>query len=179
MRKTFDPEPRSRWRNDLISPSGAATYERARRLANNALWTIDLQRRRLNTDEPEDEKFVLRKWSDLHFLVVALTRFRRAAKLAARVPSIRSNIRAALDAFDAALPHLKKMRDVAEHVDEYSVDSGKDRNVSRKCLEVGSCHGETWSSMGFGLDAGDALLASVSLFEVLKNCSSHIHKEPI
>ena len=75
-----------------MKPSSAATYERARRLANQALWTIDLQRRRLNSDEPEDAKFILRKWSDFHFLVVALTRLRRAAVLAEKVPEISQQI---------------------------------------------------------------------------------------
>ena len=76
-----------------MKPDSAAIYERARRLANQALWTVDLQRRRLNSDEPEDDKFVLRKWSDFHFLIVALTRLRRAAELAARVPAISEDMR--------------------------------------------------------------------------------------
>lgn len=120
----------------------ASTYERARRLANLAVWTVDLQRRRLNSNEPEDEKFVLRKLADFHFLVIALTRLRRAAVLAAKVKSIESKIKIALREFDAALPNLKKMRDVAEHIDEYAVNSGKDKRRSRKSLEVSLIDGE-------------------------------------
>ena len=60
------------------SPSPAATYERARRLANIAVWTAQLQRRRLATDEPEDSEFLFRRWADFQFLIVALTRVRRA-----------------------------------------------------------------------------------------------------
>jgi hypothetical protein len=84
-----------------------ATYERAIRLANIAVFTVDLQCRRLNSDEPEDGEFIFRKWADFHFLVVALTRLRRAAELDVKVKSIKSNIRAALQEFDSAIPNLR------------------------------------------------------------------------
>jgi hypothetical protein len=165
--------------NSALRPLGtkmksdnAATYERARRLANQALWTVDLQSRRLNSVEREDDKFILRKWSDFHFLIVALTRLRRAAELAAKVPAIREQVRGALKIFDAALPHLKKMRDVAEHIDDYAVDSGKDGSISRKNLEDGNTNGEIWQWLGFELNASEALSASIGLFEVLKDSSS-------
>jgi hypothetical protein len=45
-------------------PSHAATYERARRLANLAVWTVALQKRRLKTNEPEDAEFLFRRWAD-------------------------------------------------------------------------------------------------------------------
>jgi hypothetical protein len=59
---------------------------------------------------------VFRKWSDFDFLIVALIRFRRCVKLTAKIPEIHSEILAALKEFDTVLPHLKKMRDVAEHI---------------------------------------------------------------
>jgi hypothetical protein len=157
-----------------MNPDGTATYERARRLANQALWAVDLQRRRLNSEEPEDAKFTLRQWSDFHFLIVALTRLRRAAELAAKVPVISERMHAALKTFDAALPHLKKMRDVAEHIDDYAVDSGKDRSISRKSLEVGSSDGETWEWLGFETDTGRALSASITLLEAMKDCAPFV-----
>jgi hypothetical protein len=46
-------------------PSPGASLERARRLANVELHAIALQRRRLATEEPEDERFVMRWWADL------------------------------------------------------------------------------------------------------------------
>jgi hypothetical protein len=159
-----------------MKPNSAATYERSRRLANQALWTIDLQRRRLMSEEPEDAKFILRKWSDFHFLIVALTRLRRTATLAAKVPEIAQEMREALVAFDRALPNLKKMRDVAEHIDDYAVDSGKDANISRKSLEVSASDGETWEWLGFEINVNEALSASVTLFEALKNCSASIKR---
>lgn len=161
-----------------MKPERVATYERARRLGNQALWTIDLQRRRLNADEPGDAKFILRRWSDFHFLIVALTRLRRAASLAAKVPPISTRMRNALKTFDAALPHLKKMRDVAEHIDDYAVDGGKDRNISRKSLEVASSDGEIWQWLGFKIDASVALAASVALFGAMKDCAPLVKELP-
>ena len=94
-------------------PTAGATYQRARRLANVAMWSIELQCRRLESVEPEDAMFVLRRWTDFDFLIVALTRLRRAARLAARIPQLQASLGAALAQFDRALPHLRKMRDVA------------------------------------------------------------------
>lgn len=150
-----------------MKPRDAATYERARRLANLAVWTVKVQLRRLQSVEPEDEEFILRKWSDFHFLIVALTRLRRAAELAQRVPSLKSTMQKAIQDFDTALPSRKKMRDVAEHIDEYAVDSGWDRNVSRKSLEVASCDGVIWTWLGYELDANEAMKASEQLFEAV------------
>jgi hypothetical protein len=66
------------------APSPTATFERARRLANIAVWTAQLQRRRLFTNEPEDGVFLFRRWADFQFFIVALTRVRRAAVLASK-----------------------------------------------------------------------------------------------
>ena len=153
-------------------------YERARRLANLAVWTVKLQLRRLQSNEPEDEDFSFRKWADFHFLVVALTRLRRAAELAAKVSSIKSKMRDALQQFDAALPNRKKMRDVAEHIDDYGFDGGKDKNVSRKSLEVASCEGVTWQWLGYEMDANDAMEASVQLFEAIKQSQPLLQTKP-
>lgn len=72
----------------MAGPPPDATYERARRLANVALWAIDLQCRRLSSADAIDGAFVFRKWADFDFLVVALTRLRRAVVLAANVPAL-------------------------------------------------------------------------------------------
>jgi len=115
-----------------LKPSAAATYERARRLADVAIWSIELQCRRLEAVEPEDAEFVLRKWADFDLLIVALTRLRRATALAAKIPQLRASLEKALEQFDKALPDLKKMRDVAEHVDDY----GADRTAEGRCQAI-------------------------------------------
>jgi hypothetical protein len=51
--------------------------------ANIANWSVHLQYRRLESSDPEDAAFVLRRWADFDFMIVALIRLRRAAQLAA------------------------------------------------------------------------------------------------
>jgi hypothetical protein len=151
-------------------PSVAATYERARRLANVAIWSIELQCRRLEAVEPEDAEFVLRKWADFDFLIVALTRLRRATALAAKIPQLRASLEEALEQFDKALPDLKKMRDVAEHVDDYAADQGRQKAVARQSLEVSTMEadGPTLSWLQASLNAWEAAQASRALFAALR-----------
>jgi hypothetical protein len=158
----------------MPKPSVEATYERACRLANVAMWSIDLQCRRLRTSEPEDEKFILRKWADFDFLIVSLWRLRRAAELAAGVHQLKRSLRAAIRRFDTALPELKKLRDVAEHIDDYALDRGhRKKTVARESLEVSRIddHGPTLDWLGASLDAFDAFRASQSLFAAIKDGS--------
>jgi hypothetical protein len=157
-----------------MKPTSAATYERARRLANLSLWAIDLQCRRLASSQPEDSVFVFRKWADFDFLVVSLTRLRRAAQLAASIPEVQPSLAAAIREFDAALPHLKRMRDVAEHIDDYAVDRGRDGNIARQSLEVSlmSEDGSMLKWLGGELSTHEALRASQRLFEAIKAASS-------
>ena len=152
--------------------SDAATYERARRLANLSMWTVALQRRRLNTDEPEDREFIFRKWTDFQFLIVALTRLRRATILAAKVPALTGAMQHALTNFDAALPMLKSMRDVAEHLDDYAIDKGRDVSISRESLEVGVVGDSLFQWLGHELNADTALSAAQQLFRDIQQAQS-------
>jgi len=158
-----------------MKPTSAETYERVRRHANMLLWAIDLQCRRLRSSEPEDTAFVFRKFIDFEFLIVLLTRFRRVVKLASNIPEIKSAITLALNEFDSNLPQLKKLRDVAEHIDDYAIDKGRDSSIERKQLEVSClCEGEndvTLSWLGYEINISDALQASYKLFDVIKNIS--------
>ncbi|WP_144007161.1 hypothetical protein [Pelomonas sp. KK5] len=158
-----------------MSPlTAAATYERARRLANLAVWSVDLQCRRLRSTEPEDEVFLFRKWADFGFLVVALTRLRRAASLAAELPEIRLLVQPALRQFDLSVPDLKRMRDVAEHIDDYALDRGRSRSVARNSLEVSSLNddGPTLEWLEARLNAEEALHAAQRLFRAIQEASS-------
>jgi hypothetical protein len=150
---------------DSARPTAGATYERACRFANASVWAIDLQVRRLNRPEAEDSEFHFRLWSDFDFLVVALSRLRRAVSLAAQLPQFRLVLSASLATFDSALPHLKQFRDVAEHFDDYAIDRGRNQAVKRQELEVSSLgsDGPTVSWMGHSLNARCALDASVQL----------------
>lgn len=147
---------------ESVEASSRATYERARRLASMAAWSVDLQCRRLASTDSGDDVFVLRRWTDFDFLIVALTRLRRACTLAARVPQIRQFMLDALSEFDTALPDLKRMRDVAEHVDEYAINRGRRKMVDRLALEVSamSHDGSTLEWLGARLNTNEASQAA-------------------
>jgi hypothetical protein len=115
---------------------------------------------------------------DFHFFVVALTRLRRAAVLASKIDVLKPRMRAALSEFDAALPHLKTMRDVAEHIDDYAVDSGRNSKISRKELEVASRNGDTWHWLGFTTNIEAAFVAAAHLFEALKSAAAEFPRTP-
>lgn len=153
-------------------PSNAATYERARRLANLAMWTVSLQRRRLKTNEPEDGQFLFRRWADFQFLIVALTRLRRATILAAKVPPLADAMQNALTNFDNTLPMLKHMRDISEHFDDYAMDRGRDPSVSRKSLEVGVIGDSVFQWLDHELDADIAVSAAQRLFKDIQQAQS-------
>lgn len=167
-------------------PSPSETYRRARRLANISLWTVQLQCRRLRAKEPEDSEFLFRRWTDFQFLIIALTRLRRAAVLAARVSSINADIQVAITAFDLALPSLKRMRDVAEHFDEYAVDEGRRQDIRRRSLEV-AIVGEdtlTWLDDGSSeplsltLNIDEAFRAGSALFRAIRDAQSVLTSQP-
>jgi hypothetical protein len=132
-------------------------------MANRALWTARLQRRRLSTTEPEDNEFVFRFWADLEFLILALWHIRIAALLARRVAIVSLTIQAAIDQFDAALPGLRTMRNVIEHLDEYGVDIGRQQDISRKQLQVGAWDGVTFQWLALKLNVDDAVAAGKAL----------------
>jgi hypothetical protein len=155
-----------------LPPSALATYERARRLANQAVWTVSLQRRRLLSHEPDDHEFMFRKLVDFHFLTFALFRLRRTAVLAGKIPAIADAMRSSLQKFDAAIPHLKEMRDVTEHIDDYSLDRGLNKNVTRRSLEVGVYGDTVFQWIGHELNADEALRAAQSLFKEMQTAQS-------
>ncbi|HEV7401034.1 MAG TPA: hypothetical protein VGN84_12315 [Solirubrobacterales bacterium] len=151
--------------------SDAATAERARSLANEAVHMVALQHRRLQSDEPEDKTFIFRRWIDFQFLIVSLRRLRLAALLAARPETNRAAIRSAISEFDEALPDLGKMRNVGEHVDEYAVEKGRDRSVNRLALQTGSFDNVALDWLGGRLDADEALVTAEALHRAIKAVS--------
>jgi hypothetical protein len=159
--------------SSTASPSRAAILERARSLANEAVWAVALQHRRLRTQEPEDDHFVFRYVTDLQFLIVALRRLRRAAELAARAPDVSADLGAAVNAFDSALPALAVMRNVGEHIDEYAVDHPKRRHrkVDRRQLQVSVWNGSTYQWLGHELDIDAALTAAENLYHAIKSAA--------
>jgi hypothetical protein len=150
-----------------MKPSHQATYERARSLARDACFAVALQCRRIAADEPWDV-YMRHIWADFQFLLVALTRTRRAAGLAAKVPEIAPAIEAAIKTFDATLPYLKTMRDVAEHIDDYAVDDGRHAAVERQALGAALFAKKRIEWLGFTLDTDEARQACEALFQAIK-----------
>ena len=120
--------------------------------------------RRLTTVEPEDHVFVFRRWADLQFLIVMLRRLRRAAMLVARLDSSAHRINVAVEEFDRALQDLAKMRNVGEHIDDYTLDAPKRRhaNVEHRQLQAGSWDGRVYKWIG-ELNIDTALAAAQKL----------------
>lgn len=158
-----------------MTPTPEFTYERAKRLANMSMWTISPQCRRLSSSEPEDNEFVFRKCADSDLMIVALTRLRRAAMLAASIPKIKPKVHDAIKRFDQALPTLRMMRNVVEHTDKYAIGRGRDQSISHQGLKVsilsidGSVVQLEW--LGCKLNTDDVLGASARLFDELKQVS--------
>jgi len=151
-------------------PSDGAALERAYSLVNEAMFTVALQRRRVRSAEPEDDRFVFRWWADMQFLIVALRRLRRAAALASCVPFANESVTAALKDFDSALPTLRIMRNVGEHIDDYALDNPRrvHKQVGRRSLQVGTWDGTTYEWLDMRLNVDDAYDAAESLHAAVR-----------
>ncbi|MCC7363543.1 MAG: hypothetical protein IT303_04155 [Dehalococcoidia bacterium] len=154
-------------------PSDGATLERAWLMATEAMYAVALQRRRMSTTEPEDSEFVMRWWWDCQCLVSALWHLRMSAELAASVtPSLSRSV----TDFDSAIPDLRTLRNVQEHLDEYAVENGRNPRIHRSMLHSGSFDGTTWwfgrpgsaetdtQAPGIGLNLDRALAAAEGLY---------------
>ncbi|MDQ1087191.1 hypothetical protein [Siphonobacter sp. SORGH_AS_1065] len=152
--------------------SDASKLERALSLSNLAIFTIELQHRRLQTAEAEDEEFIFRWMSDLEFLIIALIRLQKAAFIAASVPSVKKKINRAIAEFNQSLPDLKKMRDVIAHIDDYALNKERrTHNVGRTELQVGQWNGSIYKWIGGELDVDKAVIEAIKLFKTV--CEVH------
>jgi hypothetical protein len=126
------------------SPSKSEVLERAARLAGASLRTVRLQIRRIRSQEPEDEEWILRPWADCLYLVQALWGMKLAGDVAA---SKDSSVKSAVTDFVTSCGDLEVMRHVAQHLDNFALDANEDLRrqrrpdtkeiVGRRSLEVG------------------------------------------
>lgn len=144
-----------------------AQLERAKRLVNIQIFTIQLQIRRIRTSEPEDQEFVFRWWADLQFLILTLWRLRRAALIAKDEPVVER----AIKEFDLGLPGLKVMRDVGEHIEDYALNSSHRhrKDKTKSMLEVGSWADPIYSWMGETLNIDEAYTYSGKIFIAVRD----------
>jgi hypothetical protein len=85
---------------------------------------------------------------------------------------IKNEIRSALREFDAAVPDLKKLRDVAEHFGDYALDRAHAVGVNRRQLEVAFIGDTKLNWLDEELDADVAFDAGRHLFEAIKRAQA-------
>jgi len=149
---------------DAESEKIVAVYEDARSEANIAVWAIQLQINRLWSKDNEIPGFALQPVVDFHFLVTALTRLRKMADLVSK----HSNISEAIKKFDETLPDLKKIRNVLEHIDEYRLGKGRNKDVSVNALRTMSLAPNRIEWLDYEIKTDEAIKVSDILFQAIK-----------
>jgi len=141
-----------------------ALYEDARHWANLAMWSIELQLKRLGSEKREIEEYVMQPLADFHFLLTALCRLRNSALLVSKVADISDDIAE----FDNQLPWLKRLRNVLEHIDEYRTGDGRDESVSIRSLQVFSYAPNYFEWLGERVDFAKSRSAGTYLFRAIQ-----------
>jgi hypothetical protein len=145
---------------------------------------VHVQHRRITrpiTDDPGEEPFdgrnalgatIWRQEIDLHFLLVALTRLRRAVRLAASVGQLQQALSDRITEFDERVPYLSRLRNVGEHFDDYTAGRGRDSQVSRTQLQTWTMSFEsypesrlTWYWAGEEMRPAEAHAAAMDLYQ--------------
>jgi len=119
----------------------------------------------LNSKENEIPDFVLQPVVDFHFLVTALTRLKKMAELVSKY----SNISEGIKKFDEALPDLKNIRNVLEHLDEYRMGKGRNKSVSVNGLRTIMLDPNRIQWLDYEINGNEVLEVSGLLFEEIKN----------
>jgi hypothetical protein len=143
------------------------------------LQATRIDRRHSKTDmEPVE---IMAVEVDLHFLLVALVRLQRCVnRVGANVPELRVSLDQRANIFDSEIPSLRKLRNVSEHIDEYNLDEGRDRSVSRRqvqtwAMDTNDGGGLIWNWLGESLDVRRADDAAVALYRgFLSDCDAHV-----
>jgi hypothetical protein len=159
-------------------PTEAVTLGRARTFANEAMFTVALQLRRVASDDPEDSVFVLRRWVDWQFLIVALRRLQRAAELAAKTPTGAKFVAPALTVFRREIPGLTTMRNVLEHFDSYALDDPDRRHkaVDRRRLQSGTLSGDHFVWLGHELHAEHVKATAEALYDAVRSANRSLRR---
>jgi hypothetical protein len=84
----------------------------------------------------------------------------------------------AIKEFDAVLPMLKNMRDVAEHFDDHAVDRGRIKGFRRQALEVGVIGPNQFQWLGYEISADTALKAAQQLFRRIQQVRASFAVSP-
>lgn len=139
-----------------------ALVERMSSEATTWINAVQMQLRRIKQPLVDPEAPGEEVWGqaiDLHFLLVALTRLRRAVGLVTRVPELQDALIDYLVQFDREVPSLTTLRNVAEHFDDYTTGKGRASQITRNQLQswsLGEGAGQTlvwrWLGVEFSVD---------------------------
>ncbi|ESZ99708.1 hypothetical protein ThrDRAFT_02702 [Frankia casuarinae] len=166
--------------NDTQQPTEIEVLNRAVRLASNSLYVIDIQIRRIAGDEPEDEDYLFRVWADIDFLIITLWKIRTVTLAAARRLPSDLALTDAIAEFDRSVPHLKLMRDVGQHLEDYMINAasrrhrrpGTEYKISRRQLEVAAWSQNDFRWLDAVLDFTDSRKAASVLYSRLRAARS-------
>lgn len=159
----------------------AALVERMRTEATTWINAVHMQHRRathpiVDPKAPGEEAW--RQEIDLHFLLVALTRLRRAVGLTSRVEELRDKLIDYVVEFDKDVPSLTTLRNVAEHFDDYTTGKGRTTQVKRHQLQVWSFgedgdRGLVWRWLGVEFSVEGAHRAATRLYRSFLADANH------
>jgi len=141
-----------------------AHYEDGRMLANRAMWTIELQLRRLDSKNLEIEAFEQQALADFQFLLIALDRLEKSANLVNSAVDISED----LNMFCERMPWLRKLRNAQEHIDEYQQGKGRDRSIDIAGLHVFHFGQNEIHWLDEKIDLNNILSTSNQLFGAIK-----------
>ena len=159
---------------DQTEPTASGILVRAARIANEAGIGVMMQLDRIQLGQGSRDADALQRVPiDIEFLIASLWKMRLAGKLA---ESVIGRAWPALHEFDAALPDLKLMRDVVQHIDEYGQDGVRRRHVSpgtgqrigRRWLHTMSLGEQTFGWLGGTLSYERARTASLELLSAIR-----------
>jgi len=79
-----------------------------------------------------------------------------------------SNISEAIKKFDETLPDLKDIRNVLEHIDEYRLGKGRNKNVSANALRTILLGPDRIQWLDYEIKTNEAIEVSDFLFQAIK-----------
>ena len=167
----------------LDPPSEGVIFERLRTEATLWIDAVHLQVARIDRRHAQEDMEPVEITAvevDLHFLLVALVRLQRCVnRVGENVPGLRASLDERSSTFDGEIPSLRKLRNVSEHIDEYNLDAGRDRSVSRRQVQTWAMAtnddgGLVWNWLGESLDVHRSQDAAVALYRgFLSDCDAY------
>ncbi len=158
--------------------------EVSKSIANEYIKAIRLCRSRLLSDIPEDNSVFATKGFrydvDFNFFLISVNRFLRALELYTKVSNKQvSNriINTAISEYKNRFPFTRKLRNFVEHFDDYLLNKGKDKTLSKGGLQVYSISNDwgTLEWMGYSIDINKIYKESRKLFGIfLKEYKKHV-----